>query len=208
VIPAAVAGSAIHRWADGGDLNKMMVAVIQVAKMRYTITGVLLNQGAADFVLHTPEDQYRSDLNSLIDTIRAQEVSAPFFITRSTVGGNGWSKDNPIAKAQASLADRQRAIFDGPNTDHDVTPLDRYDGLHFAASGQEKYTDAPGPPPCRCVSRRTGGEYAPDRGKHAGPITSLGPHETSVTAGISFNDARPRAELSPNLGDGRGQAAG
>ena len=51
MIPAAVGGSAIHRWADGGDLNKMMVAVIQAAKMRYTITGVLLNQGAADFTL-------------------------------------------------------------------------------------------------------------------------------------------------------------
>jgi len=110
--------------------------------MHYTITGVLLNQGAADFILHTPEDQYRSDLNSLIDTIRAQGVSAPIFITRSSNGGDGWSEDNPIAKAQASLADSQRAIFDGPNTDHDVTPFDRYDGQHFAASGQEKYTDA------------------------------------------------------------------
>jgi hypothetical protein len=120
----------------------MMVAVIQAAKMRYTITGVLLNQGAADFLLHTPEDQYRSDLNSLIDTIRAQGVSAPFFITRSSHGGNDWSEDNPIAKAQASLADSQRAIFDGPNTDRDVTALDRYDGQHFGASGQEKYTDA------------------------------------------------------------------
>ena len=142
LIPAAVGGSAIHRWADGGDLNNMMVAVIQAAKMRYAITGVLLNQGAADFTLHTPEDQYRSGLNSLIDTIRAQGVSAPIFITRSSNGGDGWSEDNPIAKAQASLADSRRAIFDGPNTDHDVTQLDRYDGLHFAASGQEKYTDA------------------------------------------------------------------
>jgi len=34
LIPAAVGGSAIHRWADGGDLNKMMVAVIQAAQMR------------------------------------------------------------------------------------------------------------------------------------------------------------------------------
>ena len=103
---------------------------------------MLLNQGAADFTLHTPEDQYRSDLKSLINTVRGQGVSAPFFITRSSLGDNGWSEDNPIAKAQASLADSQHAIFDGPNTDHDVTALDRYDGLHFAASGQEKYTDA------------------------------------------------------------------
>jgi hypothetical protein len=142
LIPAAVGGSAIHRWAGGGDLNKMMGAAIQAAQMRYAITAVLLNQGASDFVLHTPEDQYRSDLNSLIETIRARGVRAPIFITRATNGGAGWSEDNPVAKAQASLADSQRAILDGPNTDHDVTPLDRYDGRHFAASGQEKYTDA------------------------------------------------------------------
>jgi len=141
LIPAAVGGSSIHRWADGGDLNAMMVAVIRAAKMRYTITGVLLDQGAKDFALHTPEDQYRSDLKSLIDTIRAQRVHVPFFITRCSIGGKGWSEDNPIAKAQASLANSQQAIFDGPNTDHDVTPFDRYDGYHFAASGQEKYTD-------------------------------------------------------------------
>jgi hypothetical protein len=142
LIPAAVGGSVIHRRASGGDLNKMMVAVIQAAKIRYTITEVLLDQGAADFTRHTPEDQYRSDLKSLIDAIRAQGVSAPFFITRCSVGGGDWVEDNPVAKAQASLADSQRAIFDGPDTDHDVTPLDRYDGYHFAASGQEKYTDA------------------------------------------------------------------
>jgi hypothetical protein len=142
LIPAAVGGSPIHRWADGGDLNAMMVALIQSIKLRYTITAVLLDQGAADFAQHTPEGQYRSDLKSLIDTVRAQGVGAPFFITRCSVGGETWSEDNPIARAQASLADSQHAVFDGPNTDHDVTPLDRYDGYHFGATGQEKYTDA------------------------------------------------------------------
>jgi Carbohydrate esterase, sialic acid-specific acetylesterase len=141
LIPAAVGGSSIHRWADRGDLNAMMVGVIRAVTMRYTITGVLLDQGAADFALRTSEDQYRSDLKSLIDTIRAQGVPAPFFITRCSIGGKGWSENNPIARAQASLANSQHAIFDGPNTDHDVTPFDRYDGYHFAASGQEKYTD-------------------------------------------------------------------
>jgi hypothetical protein len=142
LIPAAVSGSQARRWAEGGNLNAMMVEVIEAVKAHYTITGVLLDQGATDFALHTPEDQYRSDLKSLIDTIRAQGVRAPFFITRCSLGGEGWSEDNPIARAQASLAHSQSAIFDGPNTDHDLTPVDRYDGYHFAASGQEKYTDA------------------------------------------------------------------
>ena len=142
LIPVAVGGSSVHRWAAGGDLNATMVAVIQAAKARYTITGVLWDQGATDFTLRTPEGQYRSDLKSLIDTIRAQGVRAPFFITRCSFGGEDWSENNPVSRAQASLANSQHAIFDGPNTGHDVTPFDRYDGSHFSASGQQKYTVA------------------------------------------------------------------
>jgi hypothetical protein len=143
LIPVAVGGSSVHRWAAGGDLNAAMVAEIRTAKARrYSPTAVLFDQGAEDFALGTPEVQYRSDLQSLIDTIRAQGVCAPFFITRCSIGGENWSEDNAVARAQASLADGQRGIFDGPNTDRDVTRFDRYDGYHFSASGQEKFTDA------------------------------------------------------------------
>jgi hypothetical protein len=142
LIPFAVGGSAVRRWAEGGDLNAAMVATLREAAARYTITGVLLDQGAADFALHTPEDRYRSDLKSLIDTTRAAGVQAPFFITRCSVGAEDWSEDNPIARAQASLAEARLGIFDGPNTDRDITPFDRYDRYHFAASGQEKYANA------------------------------------------------------------------
>jgi hypothetical protein len=118
----------------------MLTEVIRGVKGHYTITAVLWDQGATDSSLRTPEERYRSDLKSLIDQIRAEGVTAPFFITRCSVGGANWTENNPIARAQAALADN-KTIFDGPNTDHDVTPLDRYDGYHFAASGQEKWTD-------------------------------------------------------------------
>jgi Carbohydrate esterase, sialic acid-specific acetylesterase len=142
LIPAAVGGSSVRRWAEGGDLNAMLVAVIREVKERYTITAVLLDQGATDFALGTSENRYRSDLKSMIDTVRAQGVHAPFFITRCSVGGRDWAEDNPIARAQASLADSRDAVFDGPNTDRDITALDRYDGYHFGASGQEKFVGA------------------------------------------------------------------
>ena len=142
LVPAAVGGSAVRRWAEGGDLNAMLASVIGAVKARYTINAVLLDQGATDFTLGTSEDQYRSDLKSMIDSVRAQGVHAPFFITRCSVGGPNWTEDNPVARAQASLADSRNAIFDGPNTDRDVTQLDRYDGYHFGGSGQEKFTDA------------------------------------------------------------------
>ena len=121
LIPLAVGGSSVRRWAAGGDLNAAIVSVIHAAKSRFTITALLWDQGATDFARHTPEGRYRSDLKSLIDTIRAEGVGAPFFITRCSVGGENWSENNPVARAQASLANGQRAIFDGPNTDRDIT---------------------------------------------------------------------------------------
>jgi hypothetical protein len=143
LIPFAVGGSSLRRWAEGGDLNAMLVAVMREVKERYTITAVLLDQGASDFALGAPENRYRSDLKSMIDTVRAQGVHAPFFVTRCSVGGRDWAEENPIARAQASLADSRDAVFDGPNTDRDITPLDRYDGYHFGAIGQEN-SPAPG----------------------------------------------------------------
>ena len=142
LIPAAVGASSVRRWAAGGDLNAMLMAVISAVKARYTINAVLLDQGTTDFVDRTPEGEYRSDLKSMIDSVRARGVHAPFFITRSSAGPPDWTEDNPVARAQATLADSRNAVFDGPNTDRDVTPLDRYDGYHFGASGQEKFTDA------------------------------------------------------------------
>ena len=142
LVPAAVGGSSVRRWAAGGDLNAMLMAVITAVKARYTINAVLLDQGTTDFVERMPEGEYRSDLKSMIDSVRTQGVHAPFFITRSTAGPPDWTEDNPVARAQATLADSRNAVFDGPNTDRDVTRLDRYDGYHYGASGQEKFTDA------------------------------------------------------------------
>jgi hypothetical protein len=140
VIPAASGGSAIRRWTTGGDLNAMLMTVISAAKSRYTITARSLGPGGDRFHLADARGRYRSDLKALIDQIRAEGVTAPFFITRCSVGGENWTEDNAIARAQAALADG-KTIFDGPNTDRDVPRSDRYDEYHFAASGQEKWTD-------------------------------------------------------------------
>jgi hypothetical protein len=119
-----------------------MLAELDAAEQHYRVTFVLLDQGASDFALHTPEAQYRAALASLIDSLRAAGVQAPVFITRCSRGSDDWTADNPIARSQAALADARQGVFDGPDTDRDVTLLDRYDGYHFSASGQEKYAEA------------------------------------------------------------------
>jgi hypothetical protein len=142
LVVAALGSTSVGQWAPGGNLNSMLLGVIRDAREHFTFTGVLWNQGATDFSLHTPEDVYRSKLKSLIDMIRAEGVPAPIYITRSSLQLSAdWSEDNPISRAQVALVDG-KSIFAGPNTDHDVRAIDRFDGLHFGASGQEKFTDA------------------------------------------------------------------
>ena len=114
LIPAAVGGSSVRRWAEGGDLNAMLVAVIRAVKARYTITAVLLDQGATDFALGTPEGEYRSDLKSMIDTVRAQGVHAPFFITRCSVGGSGLGGRQPHCPSAGFARGQPRRSFRRP----------------------------------------------------------------------------------------------
>jgi hypothetical protein len=142
LIVAAVSSSSVQQWSTGGSLNRMLRAIIRAAKPHFTITGVLWHQGATDFTLHTPEGMYLSNLKSLIDTVRAEGVAAPFYISQSSFQlSDDWSENNPISRAQAALVDN-RTIFAGPNTDHNIPENDRFDGLHFSARGQEIFSDA------------------------------------------------------------------
>ena len=142
LIPVAIGGSAIRQWAAGGALNRMLLAVLRQVAPRYRITAILWQQGAADFALGTSGPRYAADLRSLLASLRAAGVTAPFYLCRASFQlGAAWSPDNPVALAQAALVDG-RSIRAGPDTDRDITAFDRYDGLHFSASGEEKFAAA------------------------------------------------------------------
>jgi hypothetical protein len=69
-------------------------------------------------------------------------VSAPIYVSVASyinVHFN-WRKQNPVRAAQTKLPD-EKIIFAGPDTDTDITPANRYDGLHFLASGQEIFAN-------------------------------------------------------------------
>lgn len=141
IIPAAMGASAIRQWAAGGDLNGLLMSVIENAKPTYTITHVLWHQGESDFLDDTPEDSYIKDFHSLVDSIRREGVSAPIYVSVASFMGyvKPWNADNSVRMAQQALPDG-KSILAGP--DSDTIPLsDRYDGIHFSASGQEKFTN-------------------------------------------------------------------
>jgi hypothetical protein len=79
---------------------------------------------------------------SLVDSLRSKGVDAPIFPSVATKCFSGWHRQNAVSTAQISLADKGNKIFAGVDTDSLITDGDRYDGCHFAASGQEKFAEA------------------------------------------------------------------
>lgn len=147
LVPAGIGATPISRWAAGGDLNGMLVDVVDGVAPVYTITHVLWHQGENDFGAGTTEAAYSAAFRSIVATLRAAKVAAPVYVSRASYGpvdrldpnyanAGQWRRDNPVALAQAKLPDG-KTIFAGPDTDADISPLDRYDGVHFSASGQE-----------------------------------------------------------------------
>ena len=82
--------------------------------------------------------------NSLLETLRENNVTAPVFISIATkCGGNSvWQENNPTASGQQQLIDNKN-IFLGVNTDKLVSSSDRQaDGCHFLETGQLKTAEA------------------------------------------------------------------
>jgi hypothetical protein len=143
LIPAAVGSTEVARWAEGGDVNQALTRTIESTKGRYRITHILWHQGESDFRLKTTKDEYMRSFLSLVHSIRSKGVYAPIFISIASFeqGYKDWIQENPVTLAQKALVNGSD-ILAGPDTDALVAAKDRYDGTHFSASGQEKFTEA------------------------------------------------------------------
>jgi hypothetical protein len=146
IAPVAYGGSAVERWARGGDLNAVLVDTLRkINADGYAITHVLWDQGESDYVVGTSEDAYRERLLSMIDTLRGEGVTAPVYLSiaskcldPSNRGTKRHSADNPVVRAQLALSSGEGNIRRGVNTDALLGRLDRYDDCHIGGSGAEK----------------------------------------------------------------------
>jgi hypothetical protein len=151
IAPMAYSGSAVERWARGGDLNAILVATLSKIKADgYAITDVLWDQGEYDYVLGTSEAAYRERLLSMIDTLRGEGVlAAPVYVSiaskclePSNGGGRRHSANNPVVRAQLALSNGEDNIRRGVNTDDLLGGLDRYDDCHIGGIGAQKVAQA------------------------------------------------------------------
>jgi hypothetical protein len=150
IAPVAYSGTAVERWARGGNLNAVLVGALGKIKSHgYAITHVLWDQGELDYVLGTSEDAYRERLLSMIDTLRGAGAPAPVYVSiaskclePSNGGTRRHSADNPVVRAQLALSSGEGNIRRGVNTDALLDGLDRYDDCHIGGVGAKKVARA------------------------------------------------------------------
>ena len=150
IVPVAYSGTEVALWAAGGTLNQVMVDTVgALTSAGFKPTQVLWDQGEYDYVLGTTEDAYDERLLSVVDTLRKQDVSAPFYLSiasKCLEPSNGGTKehvaDNPVVRAQLALSDGSGEIRRGVNTDELLSQDDRYDDCHIGGSGTEKVAKA------------------------------------------------------------------
>lgn len=148
--PVASTGAEVARFAPGGDLNRLTLdAAARMAQSGYNITHVLWHQGERDYVDGTSGAAYRERLASLVENLRAIGVTAPFFVSIASkcLGlSNGGTRvhhaDNSVVRAQRALHDSSLGIMGGIDTDTLMDDLDRVDGCHFSATGEQKAAEA------------------------------------------------------------------
>lgn len=142
LVSAGISGTPIARWQKGGDINAMLMGVLDAVRKRYRITHILWHQGEVDFMIKTEEGDYQRMFGSLLSSIRDRGIEAPMFASVATKCAPEWTADNPTARAQKALPGLRQKVFAGVDTDDLVGDADRYDTCHFGASGQQKFAQA------------------------------------------------------------------
>ena len=63
LVPAGIGGTPISRWQSGGDLNKMLIEVVNFAQAKYKVSQVLWHQGESDYGITTNAKTYTDNFN-------------------------------------------------------------------------------------------------------------------------------------------------
>ena len=115
LVPSAIGGTDMARWAANGDLAPMLGGVLDGLKSQYRLTHIVWHQGENDFSHGASTEAYTRQFRSLADMIRARGVDAPILVSVATRcdDDSKWTPGNPVATAQRALPDAARGLYAG-----------------------------------------------------------------------------------------------
>ena len=186
LVPSSIGGTPVSRWQRDGDLNDMVLNVINEVQEHYRVTHILFHQGEADFRNSTSAKVYAASFNSMKDSLREIGVDAPFFVSISTKCGRDarWLPENPTALGQQMVVQGDSRVFLGANTDSLLASGDRTDDeCHLSESGQVKTAES-----------------------FARAIEEFHEQESRVGEDTSFTPASPQADVAGHVSPGNAKA--
>jgi hypothetical protein len=137
LISSAIGSSSVTRWAEGGDLNRMLISTIQDMGDLYKVTDVIWHQGESDVAAFTHTNTYVNMFESMMDSLSKVGVTGPYYMSIASLCFDPTiAYPNSISNAQKQLIEKHESIVLGVNTDEIVPRVDRYDGCHFGAEAQ------------------------------------------------------------------------
>lgn len=138
MIPAAIAGTGVYRWASGGDHRHRLEVCVKRARqnsyLSHQYCAVLWMQGEYDNQQNTTQADYTSMLLDVIDISRRfGNASLPWFIAKETyVSGN---TDANVQAAQLAIVNPSNFIYAGPNIDSLTGANRQGDDVHLSDAG-------------------------------------------------------------------------
>jgi len=136
--PIAMGGTTVEQWAEEGMFNRRIPVLIR----RLFDAGL-----SADFILWQQGEgnpgmgdvggrQYRKNLLEVIRTFRSFGVTAPFFVSLTTLCGGPHANAENIRAGQRGVVNPLGGIYQGPDTDT-IGVEHRWDKCHFDETGLE-----------------------------------------------------------------------
>lgn len=140
IMTSGIGGTAVERWADGGDLHVRYVDRLNEINHAYTVTHYLWHQGEANAMNNTTGAQYKDRIENVIDSALASSPNAKFFVSVATrCDDERWYYD--LENGQRAVVNGVN-ILSGPDTDNGI-PLEmrRPDHCHMSTAAQEVFAD-------------------------------------------------------------------
>ena len=135
IVPIAVGGSSIERWAPDGDLHPRIRRVkTMLDDAGVGVTHVLWHQGESD-ARATSGQEYAERFGQLLASLREVGLDAPVYAAVATWCGGVRPKAEEIRAAQESLPRRFEGVFPGPDTDQLDRFSLRHEICHFSEEG-------------------------------------------------------------------------
>ncbi len=139
VVPVAVSGTQIERWAPSGDLHaRILDAITRTRAAGIQITHVLWQQGESDASAGTSKEQYMAAFEEMVKSMRDAGVGAPVYVALTTRCGRPKPAAAAIRSAQAAVVDPSHNVFAGPDIDALGEEYRQADECHLNEAGLER----------------------------------------------------------------------